>query len=106
MHLEPGGYIIASSPNLRFFQVMKALLLNKRFDYTDAGVMDRTHVRWFTLKTFPEMFTTEGYEILDTGGTGADPKLPFKYAVLNALCLGGLDDTRYPQVYCVAQKPK
>ncbi len=104
--LDPGGYVIASSPNMRFFHVLKALVLNKRFDYEEAGVMDRTHVRFFTIKTFPELFQSVGLNVLDSGGHGDDGKFPFKLNLINKLCGNALDDTRFPQVYCIAQKPK
>ena len=103
--LDPGGYVIASSPNMRFFHVLKALVLNKRFDYGEAGVMDRTHVRWFTVKTFPELFQSVGLTVVDSGGHGDDGKFPFKLNLINKLCGNALDDTRYPQVYCIARKP-
>jgi 2-polyprenyl-3-methyl-5-hydroxy-6-metoxy-1,4-benzoquinol methylase len=103
--LEPGGYMIASSPNMRFFHVLKALVLNKRFDYEDAGVMDRTHVRWFTIRTFPEIFLRAGLIVVESGGHGDDGRFPFKLNILNKLCGNSLDDTRYPQVYCIARKP-
>jgi 2-polyprenyl-3-methyl-5-hydroxy-6-metoxy-1,4-benzoquinol methylase len=104
--LEPGGYIIASSPNIRFFHVLKALVMNKRFDYEESGVMDRTHVRFFTFKTFPELFESANLQVVSTGGTGDDGRFPWKLNLLNRLLGGALDDTRYPQIYCVARKQK
>lgn len=46
--LAPGGRMLISVPNLRFYGVLLPLLLRDRFEYTDAGVLDRTHLRWFT----------------------------------------------------------
>ncbi len=37
---------------------------NRRWDLTDVGVMDRTHLRWFTPDSFKEMFSTSGYDVI------------------------------------------
>lgn len=53
--MTPEGRIFASSPNLSIFQVIQNLVRGD-FDYTDAGIMDRTNLRWFTPLTFTRMF--------------------------------------------------
>ncbi len=102
--LRPGGVIVASAPNLRHFEVLRTLLLQKRFDYSDWGVMDRTHLRFFTIKTFPELFSSLGLRIISSGGLQATSYLPFRFAVLNRLFLNRLDDSRYLQLYCVSRR--
>jgi len=49
--LTPGGQVIVSIPNIRHESVLLPLLLNGRFDYQDAGILDRTHLRFFTLNS-------------------------------------------------------
>jgi hypothetical protein len=39
------------------------LVLNGRWEYVDLGIMDRTHLRFFTLKTIEDMFQDTGFEI-------------------------------------------
>lgn len=46
--LKPGGAMIISLPNANFIGLVAPLVLFGRFDYVDAGVLDRTHLRWFT----------------------------------------------------------
>lgn len=46
--LRPGGLVVASIPNIRDTSVLVPLLLRGRFDYQDYGVLDRTHLRFFT----------------------------------------------------------
>jgi 2-polyprenyl-3-methyl-5-hydroxy-6-metoxy-1,4-benzoquinol methylase len=60
--LKPGARVFASSPNIASWRVILALLLG-RFDYQDEGVMDRTHLRWFTPSTFAAMFKAAGLEV-------------------------------------------
>ena len=45
--LAPGGYVVISLPNIAHGDVRLALL-DGRFDYTDTGILDTTHTRFFT----------------------------------------------------------
>lgn len=60
--LKKDGHILASIPNLMHYSVMKDLL-NGNFTYTDKGLLDRTHIHFFTYKEIVKMFETQGYLI-------------------------------------------
>ena len=60
--LNDEGVVIASIPNIRHYRVIKKLLKG-RWDYQEMGVMDSTHLRFFTLKNIEEMFQNAGYSI-------------------------------------------
>lgn len=45
--LAPGGYVVISLPNVAHGAVRLSLLLG-RFDYRPLGLLDRTHLRFFT----------------------------------------------------------
>ncbi|MBI5191218.1 MAG: class I SAM-dependent methyltransferase [Nitrospirae bacterium] len=62
--LSDGGVIVASLPNVANFRVRFGLLFG-RFDYTETGILDRTHLRFFTRKTAPELFRKAGFNVLD-----------------------------------------
>ena len=47
-HLATGGTLIVSLPNVRHYSVVLPLLFIGRWDYEDAGLLDRTHLRFFT----------------------------------------------------------
>lgn len=49
--LKPTGVIILSLPNVAHYTVSMPLLFRGRWDYTDEGLLDRTHLRFFTRKT-------------------------------------------------------
>jgi 2-polyprenyl-3-methyl-5-hydroxy-6-metoxy-1,4-benzoquinol methylase len=53
-YLVPGGKVIVSVPNVALWRVRLNLLLG-RFDYTDYGVLDRTHVHLYTFKSAREL---------------------------------------------------
>ena len=61
--LRDDGIIICSIPNIRYYKILKPLILNGRWEYVDLGILDRTHLRFFTLKTIEGMFRETGYEI-------------------------------------------
>ena len=60
--LKDGGKIIASIPNLMHISVVKELF-NGRFEYTDRGLLDRTHIHFFTKKEIGAMFYNAGYDV-------------------------------------------
>ena len=49
--LAPGGTLVMSLPNVRHYSVVLPLLLQGRWDYETAGLLDRTHLRFFTRRT-------------------------------------------------------
>jgi O-antigen biosynthesis protein len=59
-HLKGTGRVIASIPNIMHFSVMRGLL-NGRFPYQEAGILDRTHLRFFTLSEIDRLFVGAGY---------------------------------------------
>ncbi len=63
-YLKSGGCFIASIPNVRHHKVIKQLLVDGRFDYKDAGVLDRTHLKFFTRDTGMDLFKRCGLEVI------------------------------------------
>lgn len=75
--LKEHGTIVASIPNVRHWSVVKPLL-EGRWNYEDAGILDRTHLRFFTKDSMIRLLTDAGYSpvemrysiIGDTAGDG------------------------------------
>ena len=63
--LRVGGAIVASLPNIAHWTV-RLNLLRGRFDYQPVGIMDATHLRWFTLRSLHRLFTQADYRIVET----------------------------------------
>lgn len=79
--LAPGGKIIASVPNVAHWTVRLRLLAGK-FDYQPLGIMDATHLRWFTAYSIRKLFARNGFDITSmraTAGTWMPEyeRLPF-----------------------------
>jgi len=60
--LTPEGRIVASVPNVAHWSV-RTELAKGRFSYRDCGIMDATHLRWFTEATLRLLFQTAGLTI-------------------------------------------
>lgn len=61
-HIDPGGSLVACVPNAQHWSVQWRLA-SGNFRYEDSGLMDRTHVRWFTRVTLLEMFAATGWRV-------------------------------------------
>lgn len=60
--LAPGGTLVASIPNIANIAVI-AEAAEGRFDYGDAGILDRTHLRFFTLGGFTSVLEEAGLRV-------------------------------------------
>lgn len=58
--LRPGGRLIASLPNVRHHSVLLPLLFTGRWRYETAGIMDRTHLRFFSRRTALDLLEQAG----------------------------------------------
>ena len=72
-YLKTDGIVIASIPNIARLEIRIKLLCG-RFDYSDHGILNVGHLRFFTLKTAKELFERTGYSILDVQYTGLGSK--------------------------------
>lgn len=61
--LKRTGQLLISVPNVANISVRLMLLLG-RFNYTDKGLLDRTHLRFFTRKTAQRLIEENGYRVL------------------------------------------
>ena len=62
--LAPGGRVVISLPNIAHVDVRLALLQG-RFDYTTVGLLDKTHLRFFTRKSIDQLVTAAGLLIIE-----------------------------------------
>ena len=62
--LKPGGSIVVSIPHASHAAIL-ACLLNNDFDYRDWGLLDRTHIRFFSMKNLQALFEGAGLRIAD-----------------------------------------
>lgn len=62
--LKDDGYIVASIPNIRNLEIIQSLA-GGNWTYKEEGILDSTHLRFFTFAEIKKMFTNCGYTITD-----------------------------------------
>jgi len=60
--LSPGGAVLASIPNVAHLSV-RLMLLEGRWEYAPFGILDDTHLKFFTRRSIVELFSKAGYSI-------------------------------------------
>jgi 2-polyprenyl-3-methyl-5-hydroxy-6-metoxy-1,4-benzoquinol methylase len=61
--LARGGRVVASIPNVRYINVTIDLVLRGKWQYEQTGVLDRTHLRFFTRSSIVDLFASSGFSI-------------------------------------------
>jgi len=67
--LRPNGRLLASTANIGFF-VVRAMLLLGQFNYGRRGILDMTHTRLFTVRSFVRMVEDCGFKVEGIRGFG------------------------------------
>ena len=62
--LTKNGVIVTSIPNIRHYRTFVDFVLHGNWDYKEQGVLDNTHLRFFTYKSLVKMFNNLDFEIL------------------------------------------
>lgn len=104
-YLAKDGIIISSIPNLQYFPVL-INLIRGRFEYKAHGILDKTHLRFFTAAEASRIFSGAGYKI-----TGNPRIFPYKRKwaralarALELLSFGLLRNYLIGQIYIIAKK--
>jgi 2-polyprenyl-3-methyl-5-hydroxy-6-metoxy-1,4-benzoquinol methylase len=105
-HMLPSGVLVGSIPNVRFYNNLFQVLFEKDWHYTDQGILDRTHLRFFTEKSLKKCFARHGFDIQEFSGInkgtflGGDARWAAYTALSKALILvtlGYFKDIQYVQ---------
>jgi SAM-dependent methyltransferase len=68
--MRPGAALVASIPNVRHYTVLWPLLRHGRWEYTNSGLLDRTHLRFFTRASAIELLEGAGLRVEQIEITG------------------------------------
>jgi 2-polyprenyl-3-methyl-5-hydroxy-6-metoxy-1,4-benzoquinol methylase len=103
--LAKGGVAISSIPNIAHYTI-RASLLEGKFEYADSGILDRTHLRFFTKSTLKSLWSDNGFEV-----ESCDPavKMPQKvydwFGEQMAQRIGRLRDDVFAFQYITVARP-
>jgi SAM-dependent methyltransferase len=101
--LAPGGRLILSVPNIRNWKYIWRLAAHGDFRYRDAGLLDRTHLRFFTRETAIELATAGGLRLVSAAN--AQPfAFPDGRWLLSRASLGRLEGLLAKQWLVVAER--
>lgn len=103
--MAPGAALVASIPNMRHWEVLWQLLVWKDWKYVREGIMDRTHLRFFTEKSVRRLFEDAGFAIERQSGINGvfDSWRRLAFGAVAALTLGYYGDTQYRQIAVLAR---
>lgn len=103
--LKKDGYILSSIPNIRFISYLYRLAYKGEFEYEKAGIMDNTHLRFFTKKSIVNMYARLNFKIIKHEGINVF--IPRKFVpILKTLKFIGItrfEDTQYQQFATLVQ---
>ena len=102
--IGPGGRLIVSVPNIRHWKFIWRLALRGDFAYRDAGLLDRTHLRFFVRRTAIELATAGGLQLMAAVSAQAW-RFPDPRWWLARASLGKLDEVMAKQWLVVAERP-
>lgn len=102
LYLKTDGHVIASIPNVKYIWVAVGLLLKDDWQYEEEGILDITHLRFFTKKTMKKLFFKAELEIVEMKPNLCPwgPKSKF----INAITLGIFKDFFALQYHIKAKK--
>jgi 2-polyprenyl-3-methyl-5-hydroxy-6-metoxy-1,4-benzoquinol methylase len=101
--VQPNGHVVASIPNMRHYPVIQDLIINCQWNYIEEGVMDKTHLRFFTHKTIESLFSNNNLKTQVLRGINGG-RLPWKFALINKIFSNSIDDMRFRQFAYVGRK--
>ncbi|HEX2612985.1 MAG TPA: class I SAM-dependent methyltransferase [Fibrobacteria bacterium] len=104
--LRPGGFLTGSIPNVRYIENIYELLVLGDWKYREAGILDRTHLRFFTRNSLVRTLEGHGFRIEKLEGINSVPERRFRIAaaILKAVTLGRWADMPYLQFAFRARK--
>jgi len=97
--IKKDAYLVGSIPNVRYVTNLFELLFMRDWKYEDAGILDRTHLRFFTEKSLKRTFHENGFIIEQFSGINKVKVelMPPKQLLKNVLILLFGSDTRFLQ---------
>jgi SAM-dependent methyltransferase len=103
-HLKQDGIIIASIPNFRDYHILYRVAILADFKYTDRGILDRAHIRFFCKKNIISLLTSAEYVPVSIYSMFHFDKAQRTRKIINRLTFGLIRDLLTSQYIIVAKK--
>jgi 2-polyprenyl-3-methyl-5-hydroxy-6-metoxy-1,4-benzoquinol methylase len=82
--LKQDGLLLGSIPNVRFVENLIRLLVFRDWKYTAWGILDKTHLRFFTAKSLKRLFIENQFQIIKFSGINP---VALKFHSLKSFCI-------------------
>lgn len=103
--LKDGGVVVSSIPNFRYITNMIEVVLHGEFQYRpEGGILDDTHIRFFTSKSIRDMYEKQNYKILTH--VGINSRNDWKMKLIRLISFGKMSDMSHSQFATVARLNK
>ena len=103
-YLKNNGKIVASIPNIQCYTVIKQLIYEGDWKYTTSGILDKTHLRFFTKKSMIRLFVDCGFSIEVIEGANSVKKTSGVLKILNLFFGKKFENMNYITFNIVAEK--
>jgi 2-polyprenyl-3-methyl-5-hydroxy-6-metoxy-1,4-benzoquinol methylase len=103
--LRPGGRLVLTTPNVANWTIRLSLLLG-RFDYTERGILDRTHTHLFTRRSLIRCLEGAGYRVESFDFTVPVPGIGTPRVEAVAHAIGRLRPSLFAFQFVVAATPR
>lgn len=104
--LDSRGVVVASIPNVRDLRVVFPLVVLGRWQYSDVGLLDRTHLRFFTRSSIIALFVEAGYAVeqIEAINLGLSKRFPVASRAAERALGRTVNAFRTPQ-YAIVARP-
>ncbi len=101
--LQPGGYVVSAIPNVLQYGNVVNILKTQDWQYTEEGILDKTHLRFYTKKSIVRLFQQCEFDLVSIDGTYSSCSK--KFILLNYLFLNKIESMKYTHFITVVKKP-
>lgn len=99
--LKEDGLILISIPNVANYSIINQLLKGE-FNYTEVGLLDNTHLRFFTKKTFKNMIEKIGYFVESIVALQAYVKKTNEVTLIDNICKVSSESQTYQYIFSIS----
>jgi 2-polyprenyl-3-methyl-5-hydroxy-6-metoxy-1,4-benzoquinol methylase len=94
-YVKDSANLICSLPNVRYWKNIKEVLIGKDWRYREEGILDSTHLRFFTKKSMIRLMSDSGLK--NEKIAGINPSKSIRFQIPNILTFGIHNDMKYLQ---------
>jgi len=102
--LSANGSVICSVPNVRYIEHLQELLVDADWRYRDYGILDRTHLRFFTRRSICRTLEECGFKVNAVHGINSHWWRGWKIGLLKAAFGRHVEDMRWKQFIVLASR--